>query len=1399
MVSSAVAMAWTQTACVVLTGTLINSLPMDTHVPLGVALCVAAATAVYLLIHRIILWAAIGTKTIRKSRGAAERGFALLVAAHLLLFAASLVNNTLFAHQLIHCTVPFVVRLILARVDRAGGKEGSSTAASDHFSAAFAIAAVGVAVLSKGMFASDTSMALAVVSAGFTLAIQLAAARRLASGAEAQAEGGAIFFVPGALFAIMVIACSVVWFFEPGAASLRNVGARWTLLNWTTLIGAAVFASCALAFSGGTCTLVTPLSVGAFFDIVATTLLFLVSFVTSRRQLDGYAAAAALLLFAAYCAAHIQHAPRVKLALGLALAMSLAFGFTANSVVQAHSASAVLSPVSTQSPAKTDGANADNKPPRRAARLMDATSANRSDTLLVIGYVAAGQYELEARHMLFASWAHVTRRSKPQVAKRRADLLFFTDPQAHLRIARCPKLTVDDHLADRFVRPPGDFNHSCGEVEHEFVAENPWAKYQYRFMYSLAFVADSRYHELFLRYDWVLRTDLDVFLTPRLMTFRPLRPIVVGEGLYCTIEKAQAALKDISKELGLTHHGVHNTGSTWFIRPQLMITAAPVINRAARHLLMHEFVPENEITKRGLRHAWPEWWRGVTSMYAAEIGLNAVMEDREDLFFGPQLLDVSAGSEERLGPALQLHTYHNDVRFSKFVFHKGGYDRLALSPETLNIETIRDYATFIALHESVQLASTEVDEQQQPAAGVATAALSTSILVVAPLGGSTDDERYARHMIYASWLYITSPAVRAAAGGPNSNRTVDLLFVTEKRSKVTIGTCTETPLDSALAASFAALNRTGGRFGACGFVRYHPSSRSGWSLDVDYSMFFRALNDDRVHQLLGDYGWILKLDTYSFVTPRLLTFVPPRHVTVVTGRGHYSSDPAHAMLRDISREFGLRHVGLRGMGSTWLIRSTTLIAVSEITVTLADHLLRHEFGPPESTTKRGVVNRWPDWWRGVAILYAAEQALNALLESPRQLMFVPQYVDTPTDAEASIHEILVLHTVAQGDHNNRFARGPFLRGEYRKEELKVESLNLNISKDYATFIAVHQPVDASSQAATELAAIVTDDTLLVAAYLPHGEKYAKEARFMLYASWNHVTATVSAARARRRMDLLIFADPVANFALSKCRKVAVDEKVADRFVRAPGDYDHNCGIIDHQFPLDNTWERKQYQFMYSLAFVTDSRYHELFMKYDWVLRTDLDVFLTPNIMTFRPTQLVVAGQGGYSQLEVTRGLLRDVAKDLHLQHLGLHHLGSTWFIRPATMLAAGPVITRSARYLLKHEFANVNHKTKRGVIHKWPEWWRGVTSMYAAELGLNAVLRSENDLWQASEVLDVFTDLSRSYGEAIHLHTFHNDQRFSKFVFQQGGYTKEQFPAGSLDLGKAHDYATFVALYGVSE
>ena len=213
------------------------------------------------------------------------------------------------------------------------------------------------------------------------------------------------------------------------------------------------------------------------------------------------------------------------------------------------------------------------------------------------------------------------------------------------------------------------------------------------------------------RYDVILRSDTDVFITPAFATWSlPAgTSIVTGKGGY-NVDNSRKHLKWIAKtKLGLADHGITNIGSTWVGTADVLVAAARLTVAAMEWMHTQEF-SKYEKTAAGV-DGWPHWHWPVLLLYGGHIAINQIptnqvfVSDSES----SAALDFRSSSTVPI-PAvvLHIHCWQNDMIFSKYQFQAGKYKDMDLGNYTQMISaadlsvtiavssdrmTLNDYAT----------------------------------------------------------------------------------------------------------------------------------------------------------------------------------------------------------------------------------------------------------------------------------------------------------------------------------------------------------------------------------------------------------------------------------------------------------------------------------------------------------------------------------------------------------------------------------------------------------------------------------------------------------------------------------------------------------------------------------
>ncbi|CAF3733049.1 unnamed protein product [Rotaria sp. Silwood1] len=200
---------------------------------------------------------------------------------------------------------------------------------------------------------------------------------------------------------------------------------------------------------------------------------------------------------------------------------------------------------------------------------------------------------------------------------------------------------------------------------------------------------------------------------------------------------------------------------------------------------------------------------------------------------------------------------------------------------------------------------------------------------------------------------------------------------------------------------------------------------------------------------------------------------------------------------------------------------------------------------------------------------------------------------------------------------------------------------------------------------------------------------------------------------------------------------------------------------------------KAYQYIDSVNIIAEG--YPIYSYYDFILKTDLDVFITKRFANYVPSTLktLFTGRGGYSTEFNTRRLGR-IARDMGWKYQNLTNIGSTWYGSPYVAQRIANLTLDAMVHLSMNEFCTAEREQKLSTL-LWPDWHYGVLSMYGTHLAVNHLINSEKlDIQNGSELLDQSTtnndknDIEKN--NRLHLHCWHTDAPFSKFQFKAKKY-----------------------------
>jgi len=235
------------------------------------------------------------------------------------------------------------------------------------------------------------------------------------------------------------------------------------------------------------------------------------------------------------------------------------------------------------------------------------------------------------------------------------------------------------------------------------------------------------------------------------------------------------------------------------------------------------------------------------------------------------------------------------------------------------------------------------------------------------------------------------------------------------------------------------------------------------------------------------------------------------------------------------------------------------------------------------------------------------------------------------------------------------------------------------------------------------------------------------------------------------------------------------EKIPDDCIKI------ECNPISHEYPWSDPRLPSPYHFINSIYFLCTPE-AEILLNYDYVLKTDVDTFLTPKWNEFYPENYT-SGRGRYINDDLTADKMINIANDLGLNHKGIYDIGATHYGKPELVLKVMKLTYSTSKYILENVF--------KDDLGKWPSLFYGVTTMYGGEIAVNHLI---DNLIQAPDKMDCRSDSNMVIKEQIHLHSYHTFEIFSKFKFESGEY--DNIDISKLNTNIISDYCLYMALNG---
>ena len=250
-------------------------------------------------------------------------------------------------------------------------------------------------------------------------------------------------------------------------------------------------------------------------------------------------------------------------------------------------------------------------------------------------------------------------------------------------------------------------------------------------------------------------------------------------------------------------------------------------------------------------------------------------------------------------------------------------------------------------------------------------------------------------------------------------------------------------------------------------------------------------------------------------------------------------------------------------------------------------------------------------------------------------------------------------------------------------------------------------------------------------------------------------------------DIVVFCNPNVISKLPKCSNLVIQPLEP---LNKPGTIWQNYGFVN------------------SFAMFNDEENVKLVSKYDYILKSDCDVFLTNWIKGLNPSKALI-GQGGYMEHGDTEEILNNIkaiSKKFKLRYSNMNHIGASIFAKTEEVTAIVKYHFQLTKYLLQTGW-------KAGDIGQWPGWYKGVASMYAIHITINHFYGPQNCTLYAID--SKCWDLNIEQ-DVYHIHAWHAPKYWSKMRHFEGQY--EKYNAESIPT-TAQEYCHWVSTNSLEE
>jgi hypothetical protein len=218
----------------------------------------------------------------------------------------------------------------------------------------------------------------------------------------------------------------------------------------------------------------------------------------------------------------------------------------------------------------------------------------------------------------------------------------------------------------------------------------------YKYVDSILMAFDGYKYFKSAGYDFLIKSDMDVFLTPYFGRWLPkyCNDFYVGRGRYSTIFNMNR-LNRVAKNVNFETASKINLGSTWYSGVDQFRLISYLTLLSMCMLSAEEFTSLEKSGRLGVK-TWPQWHYGVLSLYGQSLAMNHLIKSKQmNIVRLDNHLDYPSHSNVSINQIIALHAYHTGKLFSKYEFKLGKYDKLR--SETFDFNIVKYYSLKMAL------------------------------------------------------------------------------------------------------------------------------------------------------------------------------------------------------------------------------------------------------------------------------------------------------------------------------------------------------------------------------------------------------------------------------------------------------------------------------------------------------------------------------------------------------------------------------------------------------------------------------------------------------------------------------------------------------------------------------